>query len=575
MHTHNIVAGTPEWHAHRSNFRNASDAPVVLGCSPYKTRTQFLDEKASGVAQAHDAGTVARFADGHRFEALARAIGEEILDDDLAPVVGSVGSMSASFDGLNLMGKKPWEHKSLNNEIRASLTHQGRDSHLRNDGTNLGKLYRVQMEQQLLVCGDTKCLFSATRWDGDTLLEERHAWYHTDPALRAEILAAWEQFEEDLENHTPAIRVAEAVGRAPEMLPSLRIEVTGAVTSSNLAEFKEVALGAIRSVNRDLKTDADFANNAKAIKWCAAIEESVKAAKDRARTSSIEELHLALDEVSEEARILRIELERLDKARKENIRAELVADGVAGLKDYIAACNARLGHPYMPTVAADFGAAIKGKRTIDSLRDAVNTTLANAKIEASAIADKIQFNLGTLSEELEYAFLFPDSHQIVLKAPEDCKALVANRINEHKAKEAAKAERIRVEAERVARERLMLEAAADAARWAKAQADAEKARTPTVATEVPSAVAQPASTVVPLPVRTPVPTAPSSPPTLKLGQINDRLQHMHVTADDLTALGFAPAATDRAAKLYHEASFTHMLAAMVNHLNSIQAAQAA
>ena len=50
---------------------------------------------------------------------------------------------------------------------------------------------------------------------------------------------------------------------------------------------------------------------------------------------------------------------------------------------------------------------------------------------------------------------------------------------------------------------------------------------------------------------------------------------MHVTADDLASLGFAPAATDRAAKLYHEASFTHMLAAMVRHINSIQATEAA
>ena len=62
------------------------------------------------------------------------------------------------------------------------------------------------------------------------------------------------------------------MGRAPEMLPALRIEVTGKVTASNLAEFKQTALAAIGSVNRDLRTDADFADAEKAVKWCGEVE---------------------------------------------------------------------------------------------------------------------------------------------------------------------------------------------------------------------------------------------------------------------------------------------------------------
>ena len=65
MKTHLLVQGTPEWHAYRSNHFNASDAPTMLGCSPYKTRTQLLREMATGNTQAVDAATQRRFDDGH------------------------------------------------------------------------------------------------------------------------------------------------------------------------------------------------------------------------------------------------------------------------------------------------------------------------------------------------------------------------------------------------------------------------------------------------------------------------------------------------------------------------------
>ena len=44
-------------------------------------------------------------------------------------------------------------------------------------------------------------------------------------------------------------------------------------------------------------------------------------------------------------------------------------------------------------------------------------------------------------------------------------------------------------------------------------------------------------------------------PTLRIGTIKERLQHMSVTAEDLRALGFEPAGRERAAPLYHEEDF--------------------
>ncbi|WP_312435470.1 hypothetical protein [Janthinobacterium sp.] len=60
-----------------------------------------------------------------------------------------------------------------------------------------------------------------------------------------------------------------------------------------------------------------------------------------------------------------------------------------------------------------------------------------------------------------------------------------------------------------------------------------------------------------------------TPPTLRLGQISDRLGFT-VTASFMESLGFAPAATDKAAKLYHEADFKSMCAAICRHISAVQ-----
>jgi hypothetical protein len=64
--------------------------------------------------------------------------------------------------------------------------------------------------------------------------------------------------------------------------------------------------------------------------------------------------------------------------------------------------------------------------------------------------------------------------------------------------------------------------------------------------------------------------APASPPTLRLGQIGERLGFT-VTADFLLSLGFAPAATDKAAKLYHELDFPRICAVLTRHIGAVQA----
>ena len=86
-------------------------------------------------------------------------------------------------------------------------------------------------------------------------------------------------------------------------------------------------------------------------------------------------------------------------------------------------------------------------------------------------------------------------------------------------------------------------------------------------------VAPPADNVVPMPAA-PAPAEHTGTPTLKLGQIAERLGFT-LTADFLKGLGFEPAATDRASKLYFEADFPLILTALVRHIEQAQARAAA
>ena len=317
MITHNLIQGSPEWHAFRANHFTASDAPAMLGVSPYKTRSQLLQEKATGISAEVDAATQRRFDDGHRFEALARPLAEEIIGAELYPVVGSEGRLAASFDGLTMLEDVAFEHKTLNAALREC-----------NNTADLPKHYRVQMQQQLMVAGAERCLFMATSWNGDDLAEPaKHFWYESDPVLAQEIAAGWDQFAADLAAYTPEPIAMQAVATAPDDLPALRIEVTGMVTASNLAAFKAHALAVFDGINTTLETDDDFASADKTAKWCSEVESKLEAAKQHAlsQTASIDELFRTIDAIKEEARQKRLTLEKLVKQRKDSIRVEKVS----------------------------------------------------------------------------------------------------------------------------------------------------------------------------------------------------------------------------------------------------------
>jgi predicted phage-related endonuclease len=182
-----LIQGTPEWDAHRATSFNASDAPAMFGCSPHKTRNELLFELHTGLIRDVSNYVQERVFDpGHRYEALARPLAEKIIGDDLYPITGKkvvLGlPLSASFDGLIAGRKVAFEHKTLNDDLRAII-----DADC--VGDMLPLLYQVQMEHQCIVSGCKRVFFMASEWDAnDQLIEERHCWYESNPTLAGEII---------------------------------------------------------------------------------------------------------------------------------------------------------------------------------------------------------------------------------------------------------------------------------------------------------------------------------------------------------------------------------------------------
>jgi predicted phage-related endonuclease len=565
MKIHDLQQGSDAWHQFRLDHFGASEASAMLGLSKKVTRTQLLHAKHTGIAREFSNWVQTHILDyGHEVEALARPLVEAMIGDDLYPVTCSEGRLSASCDGLTLGYEIAFEHKQWSEALAASVqAGMVPDEHM------------PQCQQLMMVTGAQKVLFVVS--DG-TPNKWCVAEVFPDPVWFERIRAGWAQFDRDLSEYVPIDVIEKPAGKAPETLPALRIEVTGMVTASNLDAFKQTALAAIRSVNRELSTDVDFANAESAVKWCSEVESRLAAAKEHAlsQTASIDLLFKTIDDISAEARSVRLELDKLVKHRKESIRGEIVAGAVGAFAKHVRELSAALGRGALPPINADFAGVIKGKRTVASLRDAVDTELARVKIEANAIYQRMSVNERALSEHGDHATLFPDWSSLLLKAPDDLAAVISSRIAEHQAKEAkrldAERERIRAEeqakAQREAAEAQRVEAARVAAEQAFAARAAAAVATPVLVKAEPPVTRVFTSAPAVVPIK-PANMISNEPATLKLGTICERLGFAITAAFVTDTLGIAPSATDKAAKLFKPSDFPRICAALQNHVGAM------
>lgn len=545
-----LQQGSEEWHAHRMAHLNASEAAAMLGLSKYKTRADLLREKATGIVPEVDERTQRLFDRGHEIEALARPWAEAIIGSELYPVVLSAEvdglPLSASMDGLTMLEDVSWECKSANNGLVESLS----------NGVIPGE-YWPQMEQGLMLSGADRCLFTTSNGTEEGTIS---VWYESKPEVRKQLLAGWKQFAEDLANYQHVETPAEVVGATVDAMPVPVLQVEGRVVASNMDAFK---LAAGKFLDRlpkatELETDQDFADADKAVKACEDAEDRLKLVKAQAQAQAVEidEVFRAIDQIGASIRDARLALTKAVTKRKDDIRVGLVMQANKDLAEHVKKLNTRLGGEWMPVIDGEFQAAIKGKKTLTGLRDALGTAMANAKIKANEIADTIQINRDHLTAQYAAAAsLAPDFKAICTKSREDFANMLAQR---HRQQEEER-ERIRKEeAEKLDK--------AEQDQRGKASTEDVKPVPDTRTADAPGAVSREDEGTQVGKTSTP----PDNGKTLKLGEISARLGFT-VTADFLERIGYPVHATEKNAKLYRECDFHGICMAIISHIRGLAA----
>lgn len=558
-----LQQGSPEWHAHRANALNASDAPAMLGISPYKTRAALVQERATGIAPEVTPEQQRIFDRGHAIEALARPLAEAVVGEDLFPVVGKDGKYSASFDGLTLLEDTAWECKTLNASLRQALPYEICDDTY---GARLPEHYRAQMEQQAMVSGCQRILFTAASLGDDGQLDDvRHCWYTPDPAMRQRLVTGWEQFEQDVSAYNPAAeRPAQAVAAPVESLPAVIVQVQGQLTvGGNLPAFGAALRAFIERIPAKPSTDQEFADADAACKALKKAEDALSQAEESAlaQVGDVESMRRMVADLKALARATRLATEKLVKAEKEARRVEIVTNAKMAFNTHVQRLEVDLKGIRLQVAPPDFAGAIKGLSSVSSMEEKLTAALLEGKAQADTLASRVADNLRMLDSVSEYAFLFPDRQDLAHKDSEVLELLIHKRVTEHQAAEAA-----RLEAER---ERIRAEEAAKL----QAQAAIETA----AKTEAPSASPEPVAeakapeTVIQQAQAAHVNESSHDGDTMTLGQINALLAPLKIDAAGLEQLGFHPSKTVKAAKHYPAHKLPAMVQAMFTHLQGVLA----
>jgi predicted phage-related endonuclease len=464
-----LQQGTGEWLSHRAACLNASDAPAMKGVSKYRTRSDLIREKATGIQPEYDAGTLARFRAGHDAEANIRPHAENIIGEELYPVTGENEinglRMSASSDGLTMDGEIGFEHKIWNEAIAESVRRGVvPESHI------------WQIVHQHAVFGLKRTLFMVS--DG-TSEKCEFCWVEVSQEQIDLLIAGWRQFDDDVKNWRPEDEFIPAATVAATQigLPSVFIRVEGKIALvDNLSLFGEAFTSFIDRAKeivglRD-KTDQDYANLDSAAKAMKRAEEELDAAENSAlgQTESIDSMRKEVSMYRTMARDNRLMIEKLVKSEKESRKTSLVMNARSEIQAHIQMLNTRLGGNYVPLIdGAKFSDAIKGLKSIDSMKEKVGNALRDAQFEASKLAERAMVNRGSLRTEdgQDLVFLFPDFAAVCTKQIDDFAGLLSMRITSHREVEAKRLE--------VEREKIRAEEQAKTEREAQAKARAEQA----------------------------------------------------------------------------------------------------
>lgn len=493
-----LTPGSRQWQDHRLSYHNASETAAMLGVSPYMTREELKRAKKYGIWPETSAWTQRIYDDGHENEALARPLAERITGERMPAVRVTRGHFGASLDGRYMddgtLSFTIWEHKTANAAIREAFK-KPYVSELDRMSENviLPEYLRAQMQHQMMVQPADMCLFSATSWrsfrcGSSELLEEYHCWEKQDAEFQERILAEWDRFDAEVAA-MPDVMEAPAIEgqlmpivRTFPVLPKLELGLVAGDRRA-LNAFEQQMQQFVKTINLKLESDQDFtdgASDAKALAECVKLLDAV--INSSAEIVTLKRMREALNDA-------RLSLDKQLTAAKQAAKSNLVREYLGKLHAHIAALDC--AH-YRDD--GTFEAAVHGKSSLDSMRNALEAELGQAMHAATQAVARIKANLAHPGVAA-HPHLFADLASLCHRTAEDFDNAVRARI----------------------------------ALQAETQAKAEAAR-------IASAKTYP----VPTPTPTPIIELPKpDEPRLNLGQINEALRVVSVTREQLAMLGFA------------------------------------
>ena len=545
---HDLVQGTPEWHAFRLEHDGASEAAAMLGLSKKVKRSELLHAKHTGIAREFSDWVQENVLDrGHEVEAMARPIVAKQRGIRLFPMVYSRGRLSASCDGITMLVDTGWEHKQKNAELFAAVA-----------AGELPDEYMPQPQQCMMVTGAERWIFTVSDGTEENMVSMEVL---PDPVWFERIRAGWIQFRKDLAEYVPPNIVEMPKAEVTIELPALFVHAKGEITEHNMDAFG-VALTAKLSEVRAiaLVTDQDFSNAKEAAKKFRATAKTIALSKEAmlAQTETIGEAARKMDawakDLNTTALQLEKDVEREDLAKKQT----MILEAKQAYADHIAALEGEIKPIRLMLTPPNFADAIKGKSKYSSMHDAIQTMLSiEGKQKADEQAKDIRAKLAWCKENAAgHSALFPDLQALMAKPLEDFVLTISSRIEKQKADEAERleAERVRMQAEEEAKARAKVEAEIKEEQATLKQYE----KTENLGEEI-----SPIVRVTDAAQHAQIDTGN----TINLGEINKRLGFM-VTADFLATLGFE-ARQEKNAKLYRECDFLPICNALMKHIHQV------
>ena len=439
--------GSDEWLQNRRGKFNASELAAAIGIHPNIKRNELLHAHATGIEKEYsDFIEKFIFAKGHRIEPIVRAMVEKQTDEDFVPKCFEIGNYACSLDGQNIFGNINLEIKQFSKELFEQVGAGVLPDH-----------HKPQVQQGLWLTNAEYCIFAVCNEDQTDYVS---IIVHPDIDFFEQIPAIWAQFEKDRDDYQVVIHPDKPQSEPVESLPMPSIRIDGGLSViSNLDLFGAKLREFCAALTTNPQDDQDFANLEDAVKRLKSAEDALENAENAslATIKDVSDMRRAVADLKAIARTSRLTSEKLVKTQKEVIKLKILADVKEKFATHIAGLQSEIKVVRFEFSAPDFAGAMKNKRSIASLHDAVDTELAAAKILADKLAKEYRSKLAWYQSNANangFGFLFMDIQDLIKKPQEDFELTVTIRIATHK-----KNEEIRLNEER---EKIRIEEAAKA-----------------------------------------------------------------------------------------------------------------